>query len=752
MFVVSYVMIVAFHPTLKLERVIIYRSFAHTLDQLSNINYSTREQIGFIDNYLVHMLKDCAYEVSRRQCKNSLGQMFSVESALVKKTLLKWFNAKFKRTFTELRPITKLRFEAAKKINWQKDKCVICKFPMKLEPTNWQTPSSEMTYGDFVICFEHTFLGNIFSKEQLCSAEQIKTLEKYYEFFQKYIQICVGLLALLNSNQKENFINNEVENFIEEEFADDEICEIKNTIQKTEIKNVLSQSRGEVYKCNLKVYAFVYDKIIFLPRSDIKYDTLTTNKFFIHMNRLIKGKVHLHNSHITGTILGYSHDFCNTTVIEKTRSEIPFVVHNFFGFDIFYYLKTFIASAWCSKKLNIGGTNLTHVNYGIIDNEIKLIDSLKYYQKSLADLSSTLTQEEKRAAEKVTKQFFNQHYYFSTVWTYLPPKLQEKVLDIVTSGKGIIPYELIVDMQSLLLTPDNEQFWNKTEFFSELKLQAVDDDSNGNSKFLYKTLKMRNLGDLNDLYNTQDVILLCEILENRFQAMHNTYGFNPRKCNSASTMSGYIEREMSKVIITLPTKIKHVEIFEQTVIGGFSCVNNRLAFDTQLLLPNFVDSEMAVKKDFNYKIAYNLKIADNQKAKKRVITKILKLDENNQYGHGMTKSLPTGCIKDDPDLSWETFNLLLERGHLYIVDTELDTKNASEKILAYNEIYPPIIEKQKVIDPCERPTYQLLEQFVMGEKKPSSYKKIAKAQANLFTKLFLPMYLKDLAFCIKRAG
>ena len=230
------------------------------------------------------------------------------------------------------------------------------------------------------------------------------------------------------------------------------------------------------------------------------------------MNRLIKGKVLLHHSHTTGKILGYTHDFCNTSVIEKTRSEIPFVAHNFFGFDIFYYLKTYIASAWCSKKLNIGGTNLTHVNYGIIDNEIKLIDSLKYYQKSLADLSSTLTPEEKRAAVKVTKQFFNQHYYFSTVWPYLTLKLQEKVLDIVTSGKGIIPYELIVDMQSLLLTPDDEQFWNKTEFFSELKLQAVDDESYENSKFLFKTLKMRNLGDLNDLYNTQDVILLCEIL------------------------------------------------------------------------------------------------------------------------------------------------------------------------------------------------------------------------------------------------
>ena len=86
---------------------------------------------------------------------------------------------------------------------------------------------------------------------------------------------------------------------------------------------------------------------------------------------------------------------------------------------------------------------MTHVNYGIIDNEIKLTDSLKYYQKSLADLSSTLKKEEKKAAEKLTWEFFNQNYYFSTVWPYLTQKLQEKFLDIITSGKGIIPNELI---------------------------------------------------------------------------------------------------------------------------------------------------------------------------------------------------------------------------------------------------------------------------------------------------------------------
>ena len=35
-----------------------------------------------------------------------------------------------------------------------------------------------------------------------------------------------------------------------------------------------------------------------------------------------------------------------------------------------------------------------------------------------------------------------------------------------------------------------------------------------------------------------------------------------------------------------------------------------------------------------------------------------------------------------------------------------------QKKTVYNEIYPPIIKKQKIIDPCERSVFQLLEQYV----------------------------------------
>ena len=326
-----------------------------------------------------------------------------------------------------------------------------------------------------------------------------------------------------------------------------------------------------------------------------------------------------------------------------------------FGFDLHYFIKAYVASAWCSKSLNTGGSNLTQINFGNIKGEFKFLDALKFYQKSLADLAFTLSDEEIMVIKKLTERLLNEHYYFSTIWPNLSFLKKERILDIISGGKGVIPYELIIDMESFFIKPEND-FWEKAEFFSESKESVVTDDDYDNSKYLYLTLKMQNLGDLNDLYNAQDVILLSETIENRFQAMQDTHGFNPRRCNSASSMSGCIERDMSKIILALPTKYDHVKIFEQTVTGGFSSVNTRLAFDSQILLPNItnnVDLENdPMNKDFNCKVVYNLKIENEKAERKRVITKIFKLDEYNQYRNGMTEPLPTGCIKNNSDISW----------------------------------------------------------------------------------------------------
>ena len=178
-------------------------------------------------------------------------------------------------------------------------------------------------------------------------------------------------------------------------------------------------TKVNVSKFNLEVYSYVYNQLFDFPPNEISYEEITTNKFFSNVNRLIRGKCHLHHSHITGDTTGYVHDFCNKAYFEKERSEIPFIAHNFFGFDLFYWIKTYIASAWCSKVLNIAGNNLTHANFGNINNEIKLIDSLKFYQRSLSELSSTLTEQGKIAVKSLAEKLLNEHYCFSTVWVYL---------------------------------------------------------------------------------------------------------------------------------------------------------------------------------------------------------------------------------------------------------------------------------------------------------------------------------------------
>lgn len=66
----------------------------------------------------------------------------------------------------EVNAFTKMQHERNNPISWQKDKCVICQTPLKIEPTRFDTPVDEMTYGDFSIRFEHKFLRNIYSNEQ----------------------------------------------------------------------------------------------------------------------------------------------------------------------------------------------------------------------------------------------------------------------------------------------------------------------------------------------------------------------------------------------------------------------------------------------------------------------------------------------------------------------------------------------------------------------------------------------------------
>ena len=80
-------------------------------------------------------------------------------------------------------------------------------------------------------------------------------------------------------------------------------------------------------------------------------------------------------------------------------------------------------------------------------------------------MRSILTEDEKNSAKHLTIQFLNQHHYFSETWKYLSDAQKNKILDIISEGKGIIPYEKIVDMNSMFLTAVNNVFFEEKQNF-----------------------------------------------------------------------------------------------------------------------------------------------------------------------------------------------------------------------------------------------------------------------------------------------
>ena len=193
------------------------------------------------------------------------------------------------------------------------------------------------------------------------------------------------------------------------------------------------------------------------------------------------------------------------------------------------------------------------------------------------------------------------------------------------------------------------------------------DEEYQNVKKFYQTMKLENL-ELNKIYRFQDTIILCEIFEQRCSHLQDILKFNPRKCNSACSFSGPVHRGKSKCGIALPTDTEHVRVFEKTLIGSFSCVNTRLAFDTEVLLDN----------QNHEKVIFDL-YNDSKKQTQRISTKILKMDENNQYGQSINKPLPYGCIKkQEHPPSLTEFNRILDKishdennGHLLIFDVKI---------------------------------------------------------------------------------
>ena len=342
MFAVSYSLIFAWHPKLSLPRQTVVRGYNHSLDELSDMTYLTSEQLAMRNQTTIHQLRDAIEDVHLKKRKYAIVEMFNIELKLACDILMCWFNTKFKKQYLDNE--TAINYKRSFPITTE-TKCVICDFPLDVDPKGLEYKENEMSYLDFLIRKEYAFIKNIFDEKELKQSKSICNLKTYWQMMKLYIHLLkVAELELKSADYFSDAHDELLQKFLIDycdAYEDDVPGLIEKEIKKFEVKH---NRPIKIPKLTLQLYSFLYDCLMDFPK--LKFDeikTISTNGFMINLHRTVNYKVHIHHSHVTGDIIGHAHDFCNWKIREN-KMFIPLIGHNFLGFDIYYMVKGYRSS------------------------------------------------------------------------------------------------------------------------------------------------------------------------------------------------------------------------------------------------------------------------------------------------------------------------------------------------------------------------------------------------------------------------
>ena len=85
-------MIFSFNKALKFDKVVIFRSFQQSMNELYDISHFKPEHVPFFNQILLRKLKDAPSAVGFREKCKSLAEMFFLELKLTIDTLKACFN------------------------------------------------------------------------------------------------------------------------------------------------------------------------------------------------------------------------------------------------------------------------------------------------------------------------------------------------------------------------------------------------------------------------------------------------------------------------------------------------------------------------------------------------------------------------------------------------------------------------------------------------------------------------------------
>ena len=217
--------------------------------------------------------------------------------------------------------------------------------------------------------------------------------------------------------------------------------------------------------------------------------------------------------HITGKFRGSAHQECNLKLrIKPEDIKIPVIFHNLRGYDSHFITQEIgeIANKYAYKDkrgreqpltINAIPNNMEKYMAFMLGNHLTFIDSFQFMSSSLDKPVSNLPRDDLIYTSKVFKG---------------------KRLNLM-SQKGVYPYDLMDSLEKFNQT----ELPTKDQFYSILNDQHITDDEYDHAKKVWKTFKIKTMGEYHDLYLGSDVLLLADVFKSFRKTCLQYYKLDP---------------------------------------------------------------------------------------------------------------------------------------------------------------------------------------------------------------------------------
>ena len=339
--------------------------------------------------------------------------------------------------------------------------------------------------------------------------------------------------------------------------------------------------------------------------------------------------------HITGKYRGSAHQDCNLKLrLNPEEIKIPVIFHNLRGYDSHFIMQqigeitkkhTYKNNKGEEKQMNINAipNNMEKYMAFMLGNHLTFLDSFQFMSSSLDKLVSNLPND---------------------ALMYTSEEFQDKKLKLM-SQKGVYPYDYMDSFDRF----DEQTLPAKKEFYSIMNDQHILDEDYNHAQNVWKTFKLRNMGEYHDLYLKSDVLLLADIFENFRKTCLEYYKLDPCHYFTSPGLSWDAMLKMTDIKLELMTDIDMFQFIEKGMRGGISYIANRYGKGNNKYIKSY----------------------DKTKPSKY----IMYLDANNLYGWAMSQYLPTGGFrwmteKQISKLDLAKYNENSKKGLILEVDLE----------------------------------------------------------------------------------